>query len=523
MSIINKTFLQLSKKLLFEIDQSKKDPFKYQNECFNFLLKNGRETLFGKEHNFNTIINFTSGRYFNGNSLASSIGAFQKNIPIRDYNAFVPYINSIREGKDYVLWNQKVKWFAKSSGTSSDKSKFIPISPCSLTLNHYGGFRRMLASYINSFPNSKLFNGKALTLGGSVQLDLSGSKFAGDLSAILLKNSPCIAELFRTPSRKTALTADFSYKIEKICKESIRENVSNFAGVPSWNLILMNKILEYSGKENIAQVWKNIELFMHGGIGFEPYREIYKKLFPISNMHYLENYNASEGYFGFQDDLSINSMMFTVGNGVFYEFIPSKDLDRALEGEIYNFPTINQVELGVNYALVISTVGGLWRYLIGDTIKFTSLYPHRFIITGRTQLFINAFGEELMINNTEQALAKACLACNCNVSDYTVAPVFMDLNNCKGHHKWLIEFSTPPRDIKEFTKVLDNLLCDVNSDYQAKRADNATMEELEIISVAPNTFYKWLQKRGKIGGQNKVPRLWKDQTYINELSSINNN
>lgn len=504
--LINKLYLTYSHKLLKEIEQSKKEPLQFQYKWFEYLIKCGKETKFGQEHNFDAI---------------KSVKDFQRNVPVRDYNATAPYINRMLEGEDYVLWNKKVRMFAKSSGTSSDKSKFIPISAESLKITHYGGMMRMLANYVNLNPKSKIFTGKALTLGGSVRPNSTGKIFTGDLSALLLKNSPKLVEFVRTPSRKVAMMDNFEHKIKYICRECAHENVTNFSGVPSWNLMLLNKILEYTGEKNIARVWPNIELFMHGGIGFDPYREIFKKLIPSPNMHYLENYNASEGYFAFQDEMEIDSMLLTVNNGVFYEFIPMNILDKVLSGEIKEIPTLEDVEVGVNYAIVLSTIGGLWRYLIGDCVKFTSLYPHRIKITGRTQLFINAFGEELMIENAEKAIAKACKVCKCSVKDFTVAPVFMELGDdsqtSKGHHKWLVEFDTPPADIDKFCSTLDYFLCTINSDYEAKRASNATMTQLELIALPKGSFNAWMEKRGKLGGQNKVPRLWKDEAFINSI------
>jgi len=506
MNIINSIFLKYSRNLLKEIDRSRTNPMEYQMKWFRHLIGNGAESAFGKEHGFDSI---------------KTIKDFQQRVPIRDYNATAPYINRLLQGEDYVLWNGKVRMFAKSSGTSSDKSKYIPVSRESLQVTHYGGFKRMLASYVNSNPNSRIFLGKALTLGGSVTPDKTGKIFSGDLSALLLRNSPAIVEVVRTPSRKTALIGNFEEKLAAICRESARENVTNFSGVPSWNLMLLNKILEYTGKSDILQVWPNMELFMHGGIGFEPYRPIFHKLIPTRQMHYLENYNASEGYFAFQDDELAEGMLLTVNNGIFYEFIPMNILDDVLDGKIKEIPTLAEVETGVNYAIVISTIGGLWRYLIGDCVRFTSTYPHRIVITGRTQLCINAFGEELMISNAEQALAKACKKCNCTVSDFTVAPVFMELGDnsqtSKGFHRWAIEFSEAPEDTALFTSTLDKCLTEVNSDYEAKRAGNATMKQLELSVLPQGTFLNWMRQRGKVGGQNKVPRLYKDDRYIKQL------
>ena len=379
----------------------------------------------------------------------------------------------------------------------------------------------MLASYIHNNPGSNIFNGKALTLGGSVIPDRSGKIYTGDLSALLLKNTPAIIELIRTPSRKTALIGNFEEKLEAICRESAQKNVTNFSGVPSWNLMLLNKILEHTGKTDILQIWPNMELFMHGGTGFEPYRPLFNKLIPSDSMHYLENYNASEGYFAFQDREDDNGMLLTVNNGIFYEFIPMEMLDDVLQGKVWEIPILAEVKTGVNYAIVISTIGGLWRYLIGDCVQFSSVYPHKITITGRTQLCINAFGEELMISNAEQALAMACAECGCTVAEFTVAPVFMELRDnsqtSKGFHRWAIEFETPPQDTAQFAAILDRSLTQTNSDYEAKRASDATMKQLELITLEKGTFLQWMRQKGKVGGQNKVPRLHKDTQFIEQL------
>ena len=512
MNLINRIFLQYNNKLLKELYLSRRNPVPYQDHWFRYLIENGKDTAFGKEWGFDTIKN---------------IRDFQKKVPVLDYNRTEPYIKRLMSGEDYILWNSKVKMFAKSSGTSSDKSKFIPISDESLQITHYGGFMRMLASYVHSNPSSGIFKGKALTLGGSVTPDNSGQILQGDLSALLLHNTPSLIEVLRTPSRETALMDDFQKKLEAICRESSRKNVTNFSGVPSWNLMLLNKVLEYTGKKDICEVWPNMELFMHGGIGFEPYREIYNKLIPSGRMHYLENYNASEGYFAFQDVEDDHSMLLTVNNGVFYEFIPMDQLDDVLSGQVKEIPTLEDVQVGVNYAVVISTIGGLWRYLIGDCVQFTSVYPHKIVSAGRTQLCINAFGEELMIANAEQALVKACRKCRCSVTDFTVAPVFMELGSnsqaSKGFHRWAVEFSTPPASVDEFAATLDYCLTTLNSDYEAKRAGDATMTMLDLVVLKKGTFLKWMQLRGKAGGQNKVPRLHKNGEFVKELSDLSPN
>lgn len=509
MSFINTIFLKYSHQLLKELDLSRKGPMQYQMHWFNYLIENGKGSAFGREMGFDGI---------------KTVADFQKRVPVMDYNQTAPYISRLLAGEDYVLWNKPVRMFAKSSGTSSDKSKFIPITEESLQITHYGGFKRMLATYVQNNPKSKIFTGKALTLGGSVVPDKSGRIVTGDLSALLLKNSPAIVEAIRTPKRGTALIGNFQQKLDAICRECAGKNVTNFSGVPSWNLMLLNKILEYTGRKNICEVWPNMELFNHGGIGFEPYRPIFQKLIPSGNMHYVENYNASEGYFAFQDDETSDGMLLTVNNGIFYEFIPMEMLDDVLNGKIKEIPTLKDVQCGVNYAIVISTIGGLWRYLIGDCVQFVSTYPHKIKITGRTQLYINAFGEELMISNAEQALAKACNECKCTVTDFTVAPVFMELGHnaqtSKGFHRWAIEFGTPPAIMEKFASTLDYYLTTLNSDYEAKRAGDATMRQLEIVTLPKGAFLKWMGQRGKIGGQNKVPRLYKDEQFIKELVSL---
>lgn len=516
MSLLNNIFLKVCSGYLKEIELSQRDPLGFQHRWFARLLESGANTAFGQEHCFNRF-NFS-----NKHELRQKLNYFQQNVQVREYNAFVPYIERIRKGEDYVLWNQRVKWFAKSSGTSSDRSKFIPITPDALRINHYGGFQRMLSWYVANNPSSRIFNGKALTLGGSVQIDEMGRGNCsyGDLSAILLRNSPALIEMIRTPKRQTALIADFNAKLDMICKESSGQNVTNFSGVPSWNLILLNKILEYTGKKNICDVWPQMELFMHGGTGFDPYRDIYRDLIPSDRMHYLENYNASEGYFAFQDDLSVDSMLLTVNNGVFYEFIPMDIYDKVMSGLEWKIPTLDDVVTGVDYAVVLTSCTGLWRYVIGDCVRFTSTFPHRIKITGRTRLHINAFGEELMIANAEKALVGACKECNCSVSEFTAAPVFMSSANAKGYHRWAIEFSREPADIEAFALCLDSHLCNCNSDYAAKRSGDATMQRLQIVPLPAGTFLRWMEKRNKLGGQHKVPRLHQTLQFIDELTSL---
>ncbi|HIZ85532.1 MAG TPA: GH3 auxin-responsive promoter family protein [Candidatus Coprenecus stercoravium] len=511
MSVINKVVMAALSPLLRKFDQGCAHPGAVQEKVFRELLDSGKRTVFGNEHGFGEIRDYRD---------------YIRRVPVREYDQFAPYIERLRRGENYVLWNEKVRWFAKSSGTSSDKSKYIPVTPANLSGCHYSGFKTMLATYIRRYPDSGLFRGKALTLGGSVRVDELSDKGArnGDLSAILLSNSPSVAEIVRTPSKDIAMLADFEQKIEGICRVCSKQNVTNFSGVPSWNLIMIEKLLEYNNAKYLTDIWPNLELFMHGGISFGPYRERYRRLIPSERMHYLENYNASEGYFALQDDPAQKGMALTLDNGVFFEFIPMRFLEKVLAGESDEVYTVNEVRTGVTYAMVITTNSGLWRYLIGDCVEFTSLCPHRIIITGRTRLYINAFGEELMIHNAEEAMSQACRECGVEVTDYTVAPVFMDESHDKGAHQWVVEFAAgsqsvmkDPERLEHFGDVLDAALCQHNSDYEAKRTGNVTMTRLVLSPVPVGTFYGWMHSRGKTGGQNKVPRLSNDRKIVEQI------
>jgi hypothetical protein len=489
---------------LRRLNDCKRRPQRYQQAVFASLIKAGRDTQFGQQYHFSDL---------------STIEQFQQRVPLHEYDQLKPYIDRMRQGEQKVLWNTPVYWFAKSSGTTADKSKYIPVSKPSLYHCHYQGARDVLMYYLENNPQSKLFNGKSLTLGGSHRPEVNGNMHNGDLSAILIQNAPWYAEVVRTPSRKTALLPDFETKVQRIAEKAITQNVTNFAGVPSWNLVLMKRILEISGKKNLVEVWPHLELFMHGGIAFAPYREQYRQLIPTAQMHYLETYNASEGFFALQDDLSDAGMLLLNDNGVFYEFIPMHRFAEAQTGAFTAFDTIESVKTGVNYAMVITTNGGLWRYLIGDTVIFTSVYPHKIKISGRTRHFINVFGEELIVDNAVAALTAACHATGAQVVHYTVAPVFMDAS-AKGAHEWIVEFATPPADPEKFADLLDDELCKVNSDYEAKRAKNTTLHRLKLTVVPKNTFYEWMRQRDKLGGQNKVPPLFNTREYAEALISL---
>ena len=415
------------------------------------------------------------------------------------------------------MWPGTVRWYAKSSGTTNDKSKFIPVSPDGLKDTHYAGGRDVVVWYLGNNPQSLIFDGKALILGGShaPNYNLKDS-LVGDLSAILIENINPLVNMVRVPRKETALLSDFETKRDRIAREAMGRNVTNLSGVPSWMLSVMNRVLEITGKDNLLEVWPNLEVFFHGGVAFTPYREQYRRLIPSEAMHYMETYNASEGFFGIQDDPSDTSMSLMLDYGVFYEFIPMDEIESPN-------PTVLPlwgVETGRNYAMLISTSSGLWRYMIGDTVRFTSTNPYKFVITGRTKFFINAFGEELIVDNAERGLAVACAKTGAEVLEYTAAPVFMD-NEGRCHHQWLIEFSRSPRDIDDFARILDNALQGINSDYEAKRYKDITLQRLELIEARKGLFNDWLASKGKLGGQHKVPRLSNSRKYIEEMIGLN--
>ncbi len=488
-------------KRVTQIELIRKYPEQVQNECFIQLIQMAMETSWGVEHQFKDI---------------RSIADFQQQVRLQTYDDLKPYIDRIRGGEIDLLWPGEIKWFAKSSGTTHDKSKFVPVSKESLEKCHFRGGKDSLAIYTNNYPDSKLFKGKGLTLGGSHKIDnFNNQSYYGDLSAILIENLPFWTDFIRTPSHDVALMDRWEEKLEKIARETVKENVTSIAGVPSWNLVMLKYILEYTGKKHILEVWPNLELFMHGGVSFEPYRQQFRDLIPTNDMHFQEAYNASEGFFAIQDDPQRSDMLLMLDYGIFYEFVPMDEL----ENENPKAYTIGEVQKGINYAVVISTNSGLWRYLIGDTVQFTSLFPHKIKISGRTKHFINVFGEEVMVDNAEKALRVACDRTGAQVMDYTVGPVFMS-HTSKGAHEWLIEFSKAPTSIDEFTYHLDNALMGVNSDYEAKRYRNITLEMPVVRPLPTGTFYKWMEKRGKLGGQNKVPRLFNSRKYIDDLLAM---
>ena len=501
MPILSSIVNWLNIKRLHQIDLFRKYPADVQRESLFRLLEQAKDTWYGKEYGFSKI---------------HTLKQFQEQVPIARYEELQPMIVRVMEGEQDLLWPSEIKWFAKSSGTTSDKSKFIPVSWEALEDCHFRGGKDVIAIYSQNYPDNKMLTGKGLTLGGSHQINsYSNQSYYGDLSAILIENMPFWAHFIRTPSQEVALLDEFEEKLEIITRETIRENVTSLAGVPSWNLVLIKHILEFTGKQNLLEVWPNLELFIHGGVSFTPYRDQFRKLIPSDEMHYLEVYNASEGHFAIQDEPDRDDMLLMLDYGIFYEFVP---MDEVFTANPRAFP-LEEVEIGVNYAIVISTNGGLWRYLIGDTVIFTSTFPHKIIVSGRTKHFINAFGEEIIIENAEKALEIACGKSDSVLSEYTAAPIFMG-DDTKGSHEWLIEFEQEPSDMEFFTRVLDNALCSINSDYEAKRYKSITLEMPTVRNLPKGTFYRWLSSKGKLGGQNKVPRLSNDRTLIDEIMAM---
>jgi len=488
----------INTKRVSQIELFRRYPAESQEEVLSQLIARSRDTVWGKEHGYSSV---------------STHQQFTGNVPIQSYEDLIPYVEKLRAGEKNLLWPGEVKWFAKSSGTTSTRSKFIPITRESLEGTHYRGTKDCVVLYTTYNPATRLFLGKGLTLGGSHQINsFSNNSLYGDLSAILIENAPGYSDLIRTPPARIALIEDFEEKMKMITEKTVDMNITSISGVPSWYLVLIRHILKTTGKENLHQVWPNLELFFHGGISFAPYREQYKKLLPDPKMRYMETYNASEGFFAIQDDLSDSSMLLMLDYGVYYEFIPADEVGTDNPRTL----TIGEVEKGVNYAIIISTDCGLWRYAIGDTVEFTSLFPHKIKITGRTKHFINAFGEEVIIDNAEKALGKACLGTGAHISEYTAGPVYMG-NETRGSHEWVIEFDREPDDIDHFIEILDTTLKAINSDYEAKRYKDLTLVKPVVRVVPKGTFYKWFRDRDKLGGQNKMPRLSNSREFIESV------
>lgn len=501
MELLNSVLVWILKKRVAQMEHFMKCPHDVQNELFKSLISTSKATEWGKKYDYSSIHNFAN---------------FQERIPLSHYEDMFPYIERSMKGEENILWPGKVKWFAKSSGTTNARSKFIPVTTESLEDCHYKAGKDMLSLFIHNRPNTKVFKGKGLSIGGSHQVNpLNPETIYGDVSAIIVKNLPYWAQFIRTPKVDIALMDNWEEKIEKMAEYTMKENVTSMLGVPTWTVLLIQKILEKTGKSHIHEVWPNLEVFLHGAVAFGPYKSLFDELITSPQMNYMEIYNASEGFFGIEDTIGRKDMLLMLDYGIFYEFIPMDEI----ENEHPKTVLIEDVELDKNYAIVISTNAGLWRYVIGDTVKFTSKYPHRIKITGRTKHFINAFGEELIIENAEVALAKAIEASNAIISNFTAGPVYLE-NKSKGGHEWLIEFEKEPDSLEKFTTVLDTTLRQINSDYDAKRAGDKAMVKPLIRMMPKGTFYTWLKEKGKLGGQFKVPRLSNNRDVLEEILKV---
>jgi len=475
-----------------------KYPFDVQHELFLNLIKTAKHTEWGRKYDYQSIKNYQD--YIN-------------RVPLQSYESLKDQIIRIKHGEQNILWPSEIKWFAKSSGTTTGKSKFIPVSKESLIDCHYKGGKDLLAIYHNNHPQTKLILGKVLVVGGSSEINaFSPNSYYGDLSSIIMKNFPKWVEQRRVPKLSIALMDNWEEKIERMAQAIVKEDVSNISGVPSWTLVLLKRMLEIHGKKNIHEIWPNLELYMHGGVNFSPYKKQFRELMPNNKMNYYENYNASEGFFGLQDQSKVEEMLLMLDYGIFYEFIEKSELEESNPKTI----TLEDVKLNTNYAIVISTNAGLWRYVIGDTVEFTSLNPFRIKVTGRINHFINAFGEELIIENAEHALLETCNQTDSTIKEYTVAPVFFT-NKSSGKHQWLIEFEKKPKNIDYFSDVLDYNLKQINSDYEAKRFNDMVLSKPEIIEMKSGTFYNWMKTKKMLGGQHKIPRLSNNRDYVDEL------
>lgn len=505
MGLLNSILTWVMKKRIHQIELFMKYPVEVQDELFKKLLQTASQTEFGRHHNFRNI---------------ESYEQYCNSVPVHSYEKMFPYIDRLMRGEQNILWPTEIRWFSKSSGTTNARSKFIPVSQEALEDCHFKGGKDLLSIYVNNHPDTRLFDGKGLAVGGSHQIneyDPSASSYYGDVSAVIMQNLPHWAQFIRTPSLETALMNNWEEKIEKMAHETAQVNVTHIAGVPTWTILLLQRIIEIERKKSILEVWPNLEVFFHGAVAFTPYRSLFKSLIPKTTMRYWETYNASEGFFGIQDRTGSDEMLLMLDYGIFYEFIPLEEF----ENENPRTLRLGEVELNKHYAMVISTNAGLWRYNIGDTIKFTSLSPYRIKITGRTKHFINAFGEELIIENAEAAITKACEETGAVIDNFTAGPVYLEEGK-RGGHEWIIEFKVVPADIDQFARSLDSALRAVNSDYDAKRAGDLALVAPYVHSVGTGTFYNWMKKRGKLGGQNKVPRLSNTREYIDDILAMLN-
>lgn len=501
--MLTKIISPLFRRRQYEIESFGKRTVDIQRKQLRYLLNKACNTLWGRKYAFGEIADYAT---------------FRERVPIHGYEELQPFIERMINGEENVLWPSTVRWYAKSSGTTNDNSKYIPVTADILRKCHYAGAFDTVACYLRNYPKTRFFSKKGLILGGSHSPSpINERAHCGDLSAVLLQNLNPLVNLIRVPRKEIILMDEWERKLEAIVENTWRKDVVSLSGIPSWMLVLIKAVLKRAGKETLPEVWPNLEVFFHGGIGFEPYRAQYEQLIPSEKMHYMETYNASEGFFGLQDDPSDKSMLLMLDYGIFYEFIPMNELGRSDNPTV--FP-LEEVKTGEDYAMVITTAGGLWRYNIGDTVRFTSLFPHKFVITGRTRLFINAFGEELMVDNAEKGIRKACRETDAVVRAYTAAPLFL-LDKAKGRHQWIIEYEKPPASIDAFATALDKALQSLNSDYEAKRYKEISLQPLEVIVARENLFYDWLKGHGKLGGQHKVPCLSNNREMLEELLRLN--
>lgn len=503
MTIVQNITARIFKRNVARIQKVTGDPILYQHKTFEYLISTSKNTEWGKQFGFSDIKSFED---------------FTNRFPVQDYDSLKPYIDRIMHGEQNILWPSTISWFAKSSGTTSDKSKFIPVTEMALRECHYKAGRDVLGMYLVNNPESKIFTGKTLLMGGSHQINNLNhySKF-GDVSAVMMQNMPVFGRYAMTPSLKIALMDEWESKIEAMANYTLHQNVTSIAGVPTWTIVLIRRLFEMTGKNNLMDIWPNLELYIHGGVSFKPYKTQFNELIFGKQMHYVETYNASEGFFAFQDSLNSDELLLMPDYGIFYEFIPMEEFDSENPKTI----ALADVETGKNYAVVISTNAGLWRYKIGDTVKFTSVKPYRIHISGRVKHFINAFGEELIVDNSDQAIAEASKKTNAKVTDYTAGPIYIEGNE-KGGHEWIIEFDTLPDNIDLFIKTLDQTLQSINSDYEAKRHKDLALKAPVVHIAKKGAFYEWLKSKGKLGGQHKIPRLSNDRKYLEEIMKFVN-
>ena len=503
MELINSIFSWVMLKRMHQIELFLKYPVEVQQELFGKLIDSAQNTVFGREHDFANINNLKD---------------FRTKVPVRSYEQLYPYIKRLLEGEQQVLWPSDVKWFAKSSGTTNNRSKFIPVTDEALEDCHFKGGKDMISIYVNNYADSKIFTGKGLVIGGSHQINQfnkNSKSYYGDVSAVIIKNLPFWTQIIKTPPLEVALMSDWEEKIEKMAEITSEENVTSIYGVPTWTVVLIKRILELKNASNILEVWPNLQLFVHGAVSFLPYKQLFHDLIPSDDMRYKETYNASEGFFGIQDKKNSDELLLMLDYGIFYEFIPFEEINKD-DPKVVG---LEDVEIGKNYAMVISTNAGLWRYNIGDTVKFTSTFPFRIKITGRTKHFINAFGEELIVENAEQGIANACLKTGAVIGDYTAGPRYIGQSN-KGGHEWIIEFKKRPDNPDMFINILDKTMRKLNSDYDAKRFKNIALEKPIIHMVEDGTFYSWMKKLNKLGGQHKVPRLANSRIYLDDILTM---